>query len=1249
MPATSTIHLTLDGRECQATPGQTLLEVARGHGIDVPTLCHDPRLPPQGACLLCVVEVAGTSKLLLSCATEARAGMVVHTRSDRVISARRSVLDLLLSTHFADCYGPCHVACPAGVDVQGYLALARAGRHDEALAVIRERNPLPSICGRVCVRHCEAACHRAKVDDAVGINLVKRYLADVGAGRLPRPARAPATGHRVAVVGGGPGGLTAAYFLARRGHAVTVFDAHPQLGGTLRYGIPDYRLPQDVIDGEVQHILDHGVTARTGVRLGVDFTLESLTADGYEAILLALGAMKAKPMRVTAEDTPGVVGGIDFLAEVKLKGHPDLKGAVVVVGGGNTAIDAARTALRCGASRVTILYRRSRQEMPADPGEVEDALAEGVELELLVAPLEVVAENGRVKALRCQRMQLGEPDASGRRRPVPVPGSTQDYTCNLIVAAIGQDVDLTGVDGGAAASKWGTLQADARTAATTATGVFATGDAVSGPAAAVDAIGGGRRAAAAIDVFLQTGGLAVGAPEFRSQTTVLGDLPADTFDQVTRAPRAQMPKTAPDDRVRSFAEVDLGVGADAAHAEASRCLSCGCSAVGSCRLKQYATEYQGDQTRLRGKVRKYLVDARHPFITLDPNKCILCGRCVRQCGDLQGVGALGFLRRGFDAVVRPSLERPLDESGCLACGNCIEVCPTGAIDQRHRPGRRRSATTTPHPSVCSYCGVGCGVQFNVTTEGTWHVSSRWPDEHVPGELCERGRFGHHYLDESRRITEPQVRSEGELHPTNLQHALARSVAGLRGVAERHGAEALAFLCSPRATNEEVHLVQRLAREAFGCNHVGSLFHLAHLRDDGLRRAFGLSASTVTLADLERADVIVAANGDVIADHPVLGFHLHRAVRRGAQLYTIAATDTMLNERDAVRLAARRGTTPTLLGAVAAEVARLGGDAGAFIRDRADGYAAYREQSERDLAAVEAATGVEPAEITALARLLADPERNVVFVYDGGATLERTPGDLAAIAGLLLATGRVGRRGNGLLLTRHHSNGQGFLDLGGLPELRPPAGADAPALKGARSLDELRQALDAGRIKGLLVMGEDATSDPGFAAVLAAAEHVVVIDMFATETTRTAHVVLPGSAYAESAGSITSMDRRVQAFAPVFPPPAGCTGFDVLSRLFALATDSLPLTLAQVRAAIAAAQPRYARLPDLAPGDSFYWSDTAAGDAPLFASRFATENGRASFVTGPGGTTPRRRRPGSFSTIDAYFASQHLRLLPPPPA
>jgi formate dehydrogenase major subunit len=1240
MTAPAPIRLTLDGQEVETAPGRSLLEVARDHGVEIPTLCHDPRLPAYGACLLCVVEVEGVKRLCLSCATEARAGMVVHTRSERVFQARQSVLDLLLGAHFADCRGPCYSACPAGVDVQGYLALARAGKHDEALALIREKNPLPSICGRVCVRYCERACRRQLVDEPVSVNLVKRYLADLGEGRLPPAQRALPSGHRVAVVGGGPGGLTAAWFLARRGHAVTIFEARPQLGGTLRYGIPDYRLPQEVIDREVQYILDHGVEARTGVRLGTDFTLDSLKADGFEAVLLALGAMKAKPMRVTGEATPGVVGGIDFLADAKVKGRPALKGTVVVVGGGNTAIDAARTALRGGAARVVILYRRTRQEMPADPGEVEDALAEGVELELLVAPLQVVAEHGRVKALRCQRMQLGEPDESGRRRPVPVPGAEQDFTCNLIIAAIGQDVDLGGT-GAAPASKWGTLAADARTGQTALPGVFATGDAVSGPAAAVDAIGGGRRAAAAIDVWLATGGLQPGDPEFLSVKTTVGDLPADAFDGVPRAPRAEIPKLAPDDRVRTWDEVDQTAGADAVRAEAGRCLSCGCSAVFTCQLKRYATEYRVDQTRLRGKVRKYQVDTRHPFIKLDSNKCILCGRCVRLCADLVGVGAVGFLRRGFDAVVRPSLDRPLAESGCVSCGNCIEVCPTGALDYNLPPEQRGPWVTTPHHSVCSYCGVGCGVQFNVTNDDAWYVSSRWRDARVPGELCERGRFGHRFSRETARLTAPRVRDGASQHPTNLEHALARAVSGLQEVARRHGPGALAFLCSPRATNEEVHLLQRLARDGFGCNNVASLFHLSRPFDDGLAQSLGVTASTVPLAAVDTADVIVAVNADSTTTNPVLGFHLRRAVKRGATLYTVAATQTTLSEIGTVRLAARRGTSAALLRSVAAEIVRAGLADDGFLAGRTEGLPVAGALG-ADLEDAAAISGVAPAELTTLARLLADPARNVVFVYDEDATLERGAGDLSAIAALLLVTGRAGRPQSGLLLARHHSNGQGFLDLGGLPELRPAA--PDRELHGARTLEELRQALAVGQIKGLLLFGEDATADTGFARALAAAEHVVAVDMFDTDTTRAAHVALPGSAYAESAGSVTSMDRTVQAFAPAFAAPAGCTGFDVLARLAGLVMGLTP-TVAQVRGRIAAADPHYAQIVDLQPGESFCWNETPAGGETLYAARFLTASGRARFVPVPDAAAHQRRGPGSFSTIDAFFARQHRRLLP----
>jgi formate dehydrogenase major subunit len=1259
----TSITLTIDGTPCHARPGQTILQAARDHGVEVPTLCDDPRLPPSGSCLLCVVEVEGTARLLLSCATEVRAGMVIRTSNDRIRATRKYLLDLLLSNHYADCRGPCYENCPAGVDVQGYLALAAAGKHAEALSLIRETNPLPSVCGRVCVRYCEANCRRAQADSAVAVNFIKRYVADLESGHLPRPVPHAPNGSRVAIVGGGPGGLAAAYGLSRRGYAVRIYDKHPKLGGMLRYGIPDYRLPQDVLDREIEYILGFGVEVRTGWMLGVDFSLDDLKQEGFTAILLALGAATAKPMAIQDEDTPGVVGGIDFLEQVKTHGPPDLRGHVVVVGGGNTAIDAARTALRCNASKVSILYRRTREEMPADDAEIEDALAEGVDIRFLVAPLAVVAEHGRVKALRCHRMELGEPDESGRRRPVPLAGSEHDIVCNTIIAAIGQDVDLAGTGIGGerlGATKRNTLKADRQTCQTSVPWVFAAGDAVSGPAAAVDAIGGGRRAADAIDHYLQSGTASTSFTEFLSRKTSLGEIPADFFACIPRVERAEMRQTPPDDRVRNFLEVDRGMAPEAVHREAARCLSCGCSAVFTCDLKRYAGEYGVDQSRLKGRVRKYTVDSRHPFIELDPNKCILCGRCVRLCADLIKIGALGFVRRGFDTMVRPSLERPLQRTSCISCGNCIEACPTGAIDYRmpfEKPGPWR---TEPHESVCSYCGVGCRIVYNKKDDDIWHVSARMRDRYTNGDLCVRGRFGQRYSVDGDRVRGPRVLEDGQQRLVGLEVALDRAVAGLNMVASRDGAGAVAFLVSPKATNEEVYLIQKLAREVFRTNNISSFSHLAGSGDEAdLVKAFGLSASTVAARQLEEADVILTVNADLTEENPVLAFHVKRAIRLGAELVAISSTGTRISDIATTRLGARRGTDTVLLNAVISEIIRTGRHDRAFLKARASGFETFARALPADLASTAQVTGVERHEIESLARLLSEPGRRVCIVYDADASFERSPRDLQAIANLLIITGRVGLPGSGLVLARRHSNSQGLVDLGAFPEAVHGRGDRWHNLQGARTLPGLRRALAAGQVKALFIFGENPALDERYAELVRSADVVVAMDMFDTETSRAATVVLPGSGYAESAGSVTSVDRRVQAFAPAFRAPAGPTGVEVVAALYAAATGRPVPSLDEVRAEIAVFNPRYAPIARVGNRGGFCWNHPvprdpapagflADGAEPLFGDRFATPDGRAHLVYSaePPGTSPREAI--SFSTIDAFFEHQSRRLLAPPP-
>ncbi len=865
------VTFTLNGKPLQAEEGQTILQAARARGVEIPTLCYDPRLPPYGSCLVCVVEVRSAGRLLMSCTTPVSEGMDVWTESEAARHARKTALEMLLSNHYADCRGPCFLQCPANVDVQGYLAFAHAGMYQEALELIRETNPLPLSCGRVCVRYCEANCRRKDVDSPAAINFMKRYVADLGYDQLPKPEPVPLTGKRVAVIGGGPAGLTAAYYLRQQGHAVTIYDMQPKLGGMLRYGIPEYRLPQDVLDKEVGQLLSVGVDARTEVKLGRDFTLDQLKAEGADAIFLALGSWVAKGMGIEGEDHPNILPGIVFLEGVKREGPPELKGAVAIVGGGNTAIDAARTALRCGADQVAILYRRTRSEMPADDLEVEDAIEEGVALEFLVAPKRAVIEDGQLRGLECLRMELGAPDASGRRRPVEVAGSEFLFPADWIVSAIGQEQDLSGLAnatlGEIRLTKWRSIEADPETFQTSVSGIFAGGDAMTGPAAAIDAIAAGRKAALVMDRFLKTGTVEKFQPAFASRKTSLSPLDPAFFEQFEQVARTTMPKLDDHARRSSWMEVDTGVDAPAVHCETGRCLSCGCTSIFDCDLQVLSTNYDAQQERYRGKVRRHKVDDRHPDIVLDSNKCILCGRCVRYCGELIGVHALGFQNRGFETVVKPTLDRALQDTTCIACGNCIEVCPTGAITFKaslEKPGPFR---TSAYRSVCSFCGVGCELDVNHCGRDHFFITAKPEDAFTEGELCQRGRFGTKVLGDRNRLHTCLLGGQ----PVSMEAAAARLQQALT-------ADTL-FLASGAVSTESAKALAALA-ESCGSRH---LYTTADWASGHIAPVLPAEAS---LADLERAGALVLLDPGSLEAYPVLGFRIRRAVQRGLQLLLV---------------------------------------------------------------------------------------------------------------------------------------------------------------------------------------------------------------------------------------------------------------------------------------------------------------------------------------------------------------------------
>ncbi len=1161
------IKLEIDGKRVIADNRQTILEVARENGIgNIPTLCHDGQLEPFASCFVCVVKVKGARTLLPACSTKVSAGMVVETSTAEVRRSRKAALELMLSNHYADCIGPCQLACPAGIDIQGYIALAALGKYRDAIQLVKDRNPLPAVCGRVCTRPCEVkGCRRNLLDEAVGIDYIKRYIADLDLGeREPfRPPVAAPNGRKVAVVGAGPAGLSCAYYLAIRGYAVQLFEGLPEAGGMLRYGIPEYRLPKEVLDLEINQILDLGVRLSTNVVLGRDFTVASLKADGFDAVFLGIGAWDSSKMRVQNEDVEGVLPGIEFLKQFGLHRAPKLHGRVMVVGGGNTAIDCARTALRLGAKEVRILYRRTRAEMPANEMEIVEADHEGVKMDFLVAPVRVITEGNRLTALECQKMELGEPDSSGRRSPKPLRGSEFVIDCDYVIAAIGQATKVQELVDGRVPNflpfgevlnltRWQTIQVNEQTFETSVEGVFSGGDVVTGAATAIEAIAAGRKAAWAIDAYVRTGKAQPEPVEVYSRKDAYRTVTVQDLRDGSRYPRRPMPVLSPEERRTGFMEVEQGYSAEDLRKESHRCLECGCTALFDCDLRRYATEYQVDIATFMGEAKEHTVDHSHPLLELDMNKCILCGRCVRICSELVGVAAYGFVNRGFDTVIRPALGGSLLETDCVTCGLCASTCPTGAIVEKvqlDKPGPWQAATV---PTVCHYCGVGCRLNYDVYGTSLVKVSRSQDEGVTSGNHCRKGRFGHGHVQSSERLRSGRIRAGRELQDSTLEETLRYAAMRLKELGRSCSGDQVAVFVSPRMTNEEIYLAQKFARVALKTHNVTSF---AHVLDPGLFCPDVVS--TATYAEVEDAQALLVVNSNMDEEHFVADLVCKKAVRKGGRLIYIGPGENRTARFAEVFLKCREGEQVAATLCLLKEYAAI--SPGAFeaapaMKAHLDGLSA---------ATLAKRAGVRIEEARAAAKTLAGSILKVMLFnkdYPG----PRAAGDDRFFAEAAAALGC------GLLALREKSNMQGLLDMGANPRWLPgyvdPA-RDEAAIEALekhwcvvlrdlqKGSEDVGRLLREKKLKVAVVLGEDPLGTEGFPADLRdgllGVDFLVVGDLFETKTAATANVVLPLSATAETGGTMTNLERRVQRLKRAVPPAAGMETWQLLCQLAGL--------------------------------------------------------------------------------------------------
>ncbi|CAK8715688.1 succinate dehydrogenase [Candidatus Electronema halotolerans] len=1147
-----TATLTINGQQFSLAPDQTILAAAAEAGIDIPHLCHLPgRRDADQPCLLCLVEVNG--KRMRACKTLIMDGMVIETETPALVEHRKERLTQLAAGHYGDCKAPCSMTCPGLINVQGYIGLIAQRQFGPALQLIREKNPLPGIVCRVCPAFCEYPCRRALLDEAVAINNLKRFAFDYAVKHpLPPETTAPATGRKAAIIGGGPAGLSAAWFLRKQGHSVTIFEAGPALGGAARTAIPAFKLPKENLAREIEAVLSLGVEVKTSTAWGRDFSLADLQQQGFEAVFIATGLAGHKKLSVPGSEL--TQDGLNFLAQVNQGSLTSLSGKVLVVGGSKTALEAARCALRLGAEEVLLIHDRAAVRMTAYEKDIRAAQEEKVRMLMLTALLAVRQEEDGTLTADLARTELVDDDVRGA--PVVREGASLIWQGGTILNCRGRQGDSGFLSYGELESRLEitakkTIKVSSSTMQTCLPGIYAGGEVASGPRSVIQAVNAGRKAAEAM--HRQFGGvepeLADGHFNF-SKGRKFDSIDMSNYSGMAIQPRPVMPQQASAQPRRDFSQTELGYTEEMAVREARRCLECGCTALSKCELRPLCRDHKVSANAAPAQ-RRSAVDSSHLFISVDADRCIGCQRCERSCEFDAFVYAPGELV--------PTLTI---KDNCVSCGACVDACPTGALTKKQLALPLLPGEAELVRSVCTYCGTGCSVDIALKSGTIVEIKALSDAPPNNGDLCVKGRFGYDFYSHPERLTRPLIRErlDQPFREASWQEALSFAASGFLRIQEQHGPQALGVLSSSRCENEVNYLAQKFCRAVFRSNSVDNCARVCHAPSvSGLRIALGSGAATNALEDIEGTEVLLISGSNPAEAHPVVGMKVRRALRKGGKLIVIDPRQTEMAKLADIHLQLIPGTNVLLLNSLLHAILDEGLEDKDFIAARTENLDRVREHVAAYAPEVMAEqTGV-PAELVRKAARLYCSTKKGMILYGLGMTEHRngTQG-VMGLANIALASGNVGRRNAGICPLRGQNNVQGSCDMGALPyvysgyqdvedeaarsRMGQSWGADLPAEKGMTE-PEMYEAARNGSFKGMYCIGYDPLHTQGdvnnVRAAFSQMEMVVVQDIFLTKTCDMAHVVLPAACFYEKDGTFTNAERRIRRIRKAVEAPGEC--------------------------------------------------------------------------------------------------------------